>query len=91
MKLSIKDIDEAINQIFYYKELDNLKNNIIRTVDWNDKNCKDLEEYCNLGQKTKLWIEIYRTDSNKSFTRLVKDITFFQANGIDLVVITWFV
>jgi hypothetical protein len=75
--------------LFYEKEKSGLKNNTIRIVDETEKNIIVCALNRVLGQ-IGLKINIKNTENEESFTRAIKDISFFTIdNEICLAIFTW--
>ena len=72
---------------FFNKEIENIKNNTVRKVDWTDERF-DLLQLFKDGEIKSLKIEIVLADNNCCyFERYIKDVTFWE----DLVIITWYI
>ena len=67
----------------FSKEESGIKNNTIRTLDKNDDRLQIIKNY--IAGECELNIQITNENTNKNFTREVKDITLYKS----LYIITW--
>lgn len=80
----MREVEFKSKSMFYVKEKSGVKNNTVRRINNNDQRFKVLREYT--YSQFDLIIKINNADNpSQSFSRLVKDVTFFE----DLVIITW--
>lgn len=69
---------------YWAKEKKGIKNNTLREVDYEDDRFKLLDKY-NKSSYNTLQIKIVNSDTNKSFVREIRDVTYYK----NYVVITW--
>lgn len=68
---------------YYSKEESGIKNNTIRTIKQEDDRLKAINSF--IAGENKICIKIENPITNKSFTRVVKDISIYKS----LYIITW--
>jgi len=69
----------------WIKEKKGIKNNTLRIVENQDNRFKLLRDFWERPHFNSLQIKIINTETNKSFVREIRDVTYFE----ELVIITW--
>lgn len=77
-RITFKSVDP-----YYSKEESGIKNNTIRAIKHDDDRLKAINIF--MSREDKIYIKIQNPITNKSFTRVVKDISLYKS----LYIITW--